>query len=55
MAHNNHHAAPTSARLSHRWFEVDPGWWVIRALILLHLAKVRLTELRFVSPKRVPA
>lgn len=53
--HNNHHAAPTSARLSHRWFEIDPGWWVIRVLMLFHLAKVRLTELRFVSAKRVPA
>ena len=53
--HNNHHAAPTSARLSHRWFEIDPGWWVIRGLIWCHLAKVRLTELRFVSPKRVAA
>jgi stearoyl-CoA desaturase (delta-9 desaturase) len=53
--HNNHHAAPTSARLSHRWFEIDPGWWVIRALMLLHLAKVRLTELHFVSATRVPA
>ena len=28
--HNNHHAAPTSAKLSHRWFEIDPGWWVVR-------------------------
>jgi len=27
--HSNHHAAPTSARLSFRRFEVDPGWWVI--------------------------
>jgi stearoyl-CoA desaturase (delta-9 desaturase) len=53
--HNNHHAAPTSARLSHRWFEIDPGWWVIRALLLFRLAKVRLTELRFVSAKRLPA
>src|SRR3954453_15260732 len=53
--HNNHHAAPTSARLSHRWFEVDPGWWVIRTLILLRLAKVRLTELPFVSVKRAAA
>ena len=53
--HNNHHAAPTSARLSHRWFEIDPGWWVIRTLMLCHLAKVRLTELHFVAPKKVPA
>ena len=53
--HNNHHAAPTSARLSHRWFEIDPGWWVIRTLMLFRLAKVRLTELHFVSAKRVAA
>lgn len=52
--HNNHHAAPTSARLSHRWFEIDPGWWVVRTLALFHLAKVRLNELRFVPPERVP-
>jgi stearoyl-CoA desaturase (delta-9 desaturase) len=52
--HNNHHAAPTSARLSHRWFEVDPGWWVIRVLLLTHLAKVRLIELRLASPKHAP-
>src|SRR5258706_9907772 len=52
--HNNHHAAPTSARFSHRWFEIDPGWWVIRFLLLCRLAKVRLTELRFVSAKRLP-
>jgi stearoyl-CoA desaturase (Delta-9 desaturase) len=53
--HNNHHAAPTSAKLSHRWFEIDPGWWVIRALLMLRLAKVRLSELRFVPTKRLPS
>ena len=30
--HNNHHAVPTSPRLSHRWYEFDPGWWSIRGL-----------------------
>jgi stearoyl-CoA desaturase (Delta-9 desaturase) len=44
--HNNHHAAPTSARLSHRWFEIDPGWWVIKGLTWCRLAKVRLNDLR---------
>lgn len=44
--HNNHHAAPTSARLSHRRFEIDPGWWVIKALTWCRLAKVRLNDLR---------
>ena len=53
--HNNHHAAPTSARLSHRWFEIDPGWWVIRTLMLCRLAKVRLTELHFVAPNAFPS
>lgn len=40
--HNNHHAKPTSARLSHRWFEVDPGWWLIRVLLWLRLARLRV-------------
>lgn len=44
--HNNHHAAPTSAKLSHRWYEIDPGWWCIRALALVRLAKVRFTSPR---------
>jgi stearoyl-CoA desaturase (delta-9 desaturase) len=44
--HNNHHAAPTSAKLSHRWFEIDYGWWVIKVLTWCRLAKVRLSELR---------
>jgi stearoyl-CoA desaturase (delta-9 desaturase) len=39
--HNNHHAAPTSARFSLHRGEVDPGWWVVRMLTALHLAHVR--------------
>ena len=50
--HNNHHAAPTSAKLSHRWFEIDPGWWVVRFLLITRLAKVRLSELRLAPPRR---
>jgi stearoyl-CoA desaturase (delta-9 desaturase) len=42
--HNNHHAAPTSARFSFRRTEIDPAWWVIRALSALHLVKVRHHE-----------
>jgi len=30
--HNNHHAFPGSARLGLKEGEVDPGWWVLRAL-----------------------
>ena len=47
--HNNHHAAPTSAKLAHRWFEIDPGWYVIKVLTWLRLAKVRLTDLRLTA------
>ena len=42
--HNNHHAVPSGARLSHRRWEFDPGWWVINVLRVLGLAKVRLTD-----------
>lgn len=48
--HNNHHAAPTSARLSHRWYEIDYGWWVIRVLTWLRLARVRLAEVKLAVP-----
>jgi stearoyl-CoA desaturase (delta-9 desaturase) len=50
--HNNHHAAPTSAKLAHRWYEIDPGWFVIKPLTWLHLAKVRLGELRLTHHAR---
>jgi stearoyl-CoA desaturase (Delta-9 desaturase) len=49
--HNNHHAAPTMAKLSHRWYEIDPGWFVIKPLTWMRLAKVRLTELRLVPSR----
>ena len=51
--HNNHHAAPTSAKLAHRWYEIDPGWYVIRTLTWMRLARVRLSELRL-THERVP-
>jgi len=39
--HNNHHAYPTSAKFSLRWYELDIGWLYIRALRALGLATVR--------------
>lgn len=39
--HNNHHAHPTSARLSNKWYELDIGWLYIRGLQALGLASVR--------------
>ena len=50
--HNNHHAAPTSARLAHRWYEIDYGWWVIKVLTWMKLARVRLSEVKLVVPSR---
>lgn len=39
--HNNHHAYPTSAQLSNKWFEFDIGWMYIRILEMMGLAKVK--------------
>lgn len=39
--HNNHHLDPANPRLSRRWFEFDIGWFYIRLLCLLGLAKLR--------------
>ncbi len=39
--HNNHHAFPTSAKLSSKPWEFDIGWAYIRVLSLLGLARVR--------------
>jgi len=39
--HNNHHAFPSSARLSARWWEFDLGWFYIRLLSAVGLAKVK--------------
>ncbi len=35
--HNNHHAFPGSARLGLKWFQWDPGWWVLKSLAALGL------------------
>ena len=39
--HNNHHAYPTSAKLSNRWYEFDIGWMYIRILETVGLATVK--------------
>lgn len=39
--HNNHHAYPSSAKLSHKWWEIDLGWFYIRTLSLMGLATVK--------------
>ena len=39
--HNNHHAFPTSAKFSVRWWEFDIGWMYITMMRALGLCKVR--------------
>ena len=39
--HNNHHAAPTSARFSLHDGELDPAWWLVRVFAALHLVQIR--------------
>jgi stearoyl-CoA desaturase (delta-9 desaturase) len=53
--HNNHHAFVNSAKLSRQWFEFDIGWFYIRVMALMKLARVRARspELRFVRRSRV--
>jgi stearoyl-CoA desaturase (delta-9 desaturase) len=51
--HNNHHAYPTSAKLSNKWYEFDIGWLYIRILEALRLATVKhvAPTPRFAAPK----
>jgi stearoyl-CoA desaturase (delta-9 desaturase) len=44
--HNNHHAAPTSARFALGRGEVDPGWSLVRLLVRADLASVRHDEVK---------
>jgi stearoyl-CoA desaturase (Delta-9 desaturase) len=48
--HNNHHAAPTSARFALAEGETDPGWWLIRLLLATKQAEVRHEELKLKQP-----
>lgn len=50
--HNNHHAAPSSPRLSHRRGQIDFGWWVIWVLKTSRLAKLRFADIRLVGQSR---
>ena len=53
--HNNHHAAPTSARFSLGRFEFDPAWWAIRTFRRFGWIKVRHEMPKFVVPRSVPS
>lgn len=39
--HNNHHAFPSSAKFSTKWWEFDIGWMYIKILSYMGLAKVK--------------
>lgn len=39
--HNNHHAAPTSAKFSQKWYEFDFGWLYIKTFKFLRLVTIR--------------
>ena len=39
--HNNHHAFAGSARFSNKWYELDLGWYYIRLMEMLGLARVK--------------
>ena len=47
--HNNHHAFPTSAQFSNRWYEFDIGWVYIRLMKKAGLAKVKYVAPRLLS------
>ncbi|HEX5611220.1 MAG TPA: fatty acid desaturase [Burkholderiales bacterium] len=51
--HNNHHAYPTSAKLSNKRYEFDIGWLYIRILEALGLARVKhvAPTPRFTAPR----
>jgi stearoyl-CoA desaturase (delta-9 desaturase) len=44
--HNNHHAYPSSARLSNKWWEFDLGWFYIRLMKMFGLAQIKKTAPR---------
>jgi stearoyl-CoA desaturase (delta-9 desaturase) len=50
--HSNHHAAPTSARLSFVRREIDPGWWVVTIGRRFRWLTVRHLEPRVVNRTR---
>ncbi|WP_235044532.1 DesA family fatty acid desaturase [Methylohalobius crimeensis] len=51
--HNNHHAYPSSAKLSNKWWEFDLGWLYIRLLALIRLARVKRVAPRIqIQPHR---
>jgi stearoyl-CoA desaturase (delta-9 desaturase) len=50
--HNNHHAFPYSAAFGLKWYQLDPGFWLIRSLQAVGLAwDVRLPKGRTIMAR----
>jgi stearoyl-CoA desaturase (delta-9 desaturase) len=50
--HNNHHAFPSSAAFGIRWYQLDPGFWLIRMLGTLGLVwNIRVPDDRTVAAR----
>ncbi|MBL8953107.1 MAG: fatty acid desaturase [Myxococcaceae bacterium] len=50
--HNAHHAFPFTAKNAFRWYEVDPGWHIIRLLQALGLAtNLRVPDERMLAAR----
>ncbi|HAF87449.1 MAG TPA: acyl-CoA desaturase, partial [Legionellales bacterium] len=49
--HNNHHTFASSAKFSVKWWEFDIGWFYIRCLAFLGLAKVKKLPPKLVMDK----
>src|SRR5205807_5941632 len=50
--HNNHHAAPTSARFALGRGDIGPAWWVVRALERYVLAGMLHSEVKLKGGRR---
>ena len=49
---NNHHRFAMSPNFGARWFEIDPAYWVIRALAALGVIEIATRQLATVDPPR---
>lgn len=48
--HNNHHAAPTSARFALDGRQIDPGSWLVRLLVRSNVATIRHEDVKLKQP-----
>jgi len=52
--HNNHHYLPSSVRQGFRWWEIDPTWYTLRALAVLHVVRdLKSPPARLIDQARV--